>query len=509
MASIMVLIAGAAAEKTAEQQVAEQAALLDLACDAIMVRNADGRLTYWNRGAEQTFGWSSEEAVGRDKHQFLHTEFPEPISVIERTLARDGHWEGELVQTTRDGRRLTVASRWVARYDVDGVLSVVMAIDTDITDRKAAERRLSEQTTMLDLASDTIMVRDADGRLTYWNSGAERTFGWTRDEAIGQDKTELLHTEFPDPRPEMEPLFAIEGHFDGELVQTTRDGRRLTVASRSVASYSADGLVSSVMSIITDITEQKAAERRLEEQANVLRRLNVELTRSNEELEQFAYSASHDLSEPLRAISGPVSLLGRRYAGRLDPDADELIGFAVDGCARMQTLISDLLAYSSLGRVERERVEVDANALVATVLTVLGPTIEGRGAIVTADSLPTVRGEPVQLAQLFQNLISNAIKFTAPDVTPQIHIACTRAGSAWTFYISDNGIGIDVRHRDRIFKMFKRLHSRDAYPGTGIGLAVCKKVVERHGGDIGVDDGPAQGGSTFWFTLPTNEEHQS
>lgn len=188
---------------------------------------------------------------------------------------------------------------------------------------------------------------------------------------------------------------------------------------------------------------------------------------------------------------------------------DELIGFAVDGCARMQTLISDLLAYSSLGRVEREPVEVDANALLTTVLAVLGPTIEGRGAVVTADCLPTVRGEPVQLAQLFQNLISNAIKFTAPDVTPRIHIACTRAGSTWTFYISDNGIGIDVRHRDRIFKMFKRLHSRDAYPGTGIGLAVCKKVVERHGGNIGVDDGLAQGGSTFWFTLPTNEEHQS
>lgn len=317
MASLMVLIAGAAAEKTAEQQVVEQAALLDLARDAIMVRDADGRLTYWSRGAEQTFGWTSEEALGRDQHQFLHTEFPEPISVIERDLARDGHWEGELVQTTRDGRRLTFASRWGACYDVDGVVSVVMAIDTDITDRKAAERRLSEQTTMLDLASDTIMVRDANGRLTYWNSGAERTFGWARDEAIGQDKTELLHTEFPDPRPEMEPLFAIEGHFDGELFQTTRDGRRLTVASRSVASYSADGLVSSVMSIITDITEQKAAERRLEEQANVLRRLNVELTRSNEELEQFAYSASHDLSEPLRAISGPVSLLGRRYVGRL------------------------------------------------------------------------------------------------------------------------------------------------------------------------------------------------
>jgi light-regulated signal transduction histidine kinase (bacteriophytochrome) len=197
-----------------------------------------------------------------------------------------------------------------------------------------------------------------------------------------------------------------------------------------------------------------------------------------------------------------VSLLARRYEGQLDADADRFIGFAVDGCERMQTLINDLLAFSRVGRVEMTMSPVDTNALVGTVLGALQSAVGARHAHVTSDDLPPISGDTTQLNQLFQNLIANAIKFTPPDVEPRIHLGCEHRDDHWRFTVTDNGIGIDEHHRERIFGMFKRLHTRDAYPGTGIGLAVCKKIVERHRGTIGVADGPHGRGSTFWFTIP-------
>lgn len=230
------------------------------------------------------------------------------------------------------------------------------------------------------------------------------------------------------------------------------------------------------------------------------------LARSNDELEMFAYAASHDLSEPLRAISGPVSLLARRYAGALDDEADQLIGFAVDGCERMQTLINDLLALSRVGRTGGEPVLVPLDTTLGNVVAMLAPTIEAIGAVVTHDALPIVRGEPQALAQVLQNLVSNAVKYIDPARVPQVHVAARSEHGRWRITVADNGIGIAPRHRERVFGMFKRLHTRDEYPGTGIGLALCKKIVEHHGGTIGVDDGPEGQGSTFWFTLPIDEE---
>src|SRR6185436_8146888 len=263
------------------------------------------------------------------------------------------------------------------------------------------------------------------------------------------------------------------------------------------------------MAINTDVTARKMVEAELARVAVEREELNVDLKRSNDELEQFAYIASHDLSEPLRAISGPVSLLARRYQGQLDADADRFIAFAVDGCERMQTLIDDLLAISRVGRVEMKMSTVDVNALVGAVLAAVRPAVEARHAAVTSDDLPAISGDAGQLNQLFQNLISNAIKFTPPDVEPGIHLGCQRQDDHWRFTVTDNGIGIDERHRERIFGMFKRLHTRDAYPGTGIGLAVCKKIVERHRGTLGVADGPDGRGTTFWFTIPQQQEKRA
>ena len=268
------------------------------------------------------------------------------------------------------------------------------------------------------------------------------------------------------------------------------------------------GGIALVLGAILTITLALAAQtwrRRLEAETRLDKAL-TDLARSNAELEQFAYAASHDLSEPLRAISCPISLLARRYKGQLDDDADTFIGFAVDGCERMQTLIDGILALSRVGRLEGQIEPVDCNVVMGSVLRVLGPTIAETGATVNVDPLPVLPADSTQLSQVLQNLLTNALKFTVPGVAPIISVAAERELHAWRLTVTDNGIGIDPRHRERIFGMFKRLHGRDEYPGTGIGLALVKKIVERHGGSIGVENAPSGTGTRFWFTLPTNDD---
>lgn len=226
-----------------------------------------------------------------------------------------------------------------------------------------------------------------------------------------------------------------------------------------------------------------------------------ELKRSNDELEKFAYVASHDLHEPLRMVASYTQLLAKRYAGRLDSDADEFIGYAVDGANRMQRLIQDLLAYSRVGTQGKELRPTSSEDAFARALANLQSAIEESGALVTHDPLPTVLADDSQVVQLFQNLIGNAVKYHGLD-TPQIHIESAKNDKReWTFAVRDNGIGIPSEHFDRIFVMFQRLHGRDEFGGTGIGLAVCKKIVERHGGRMWVESEQGHG-STFRFTMP-------
>jgi signal transduction histidine kinase len=223
------------------------------------------------------------------------------------------------------------------------------------------------------------------------------------------------------------------------------------------------------------------------------------LQRANDELQQFAYVASHDLQEPLRMVTSYVQLLARRYHGQLDADAEEMIGYVVDGAQRMRALIADLLAYARVEAQGAQLTETDGEAVLAQALQDLQLAVAESGAEVTHDPLPTVTAVPGQLRQLFENLLSNALKFrgTAP---PRVHLSAQRQGAEWLFSVRDNGIGLDPKQAERIFQMFQRVHTRKAYPGTGIGLALCKKIVERHGGRIWVESEPGRG-TTFFFTL--------
>jgi signal transduction histidine kinase len=245
-----------------------------------------------------------------------------------------------------------------------------------------------------------------------------------------------------------------------------------------------------------DVTERKRAELALEQRS-------AALARSNADLEQFAYVASHDLQEPLRMVTSYLQLLARRYQGRLDRDADEFIGFAVDGAARMRALINDLLAYSRVGTRGEPVVPTAVEEVLAQARANLQLAIGECGATLTHDPLPTVPADPAELAQLLQNLIGNALKFRGA-APPRVHVSAKPNGREWLFAVADNGIGLDPQYRERIFTIFQRLHTRDRYPGTGVGLAICKKIVERHGGRIWVESKPDEG-ATFYFTMPRGE----
>jgi signal transduction histidine kinase len=248
-------------------------------------------------------------------------------------------------------------------------------------------------------------------------------------------------------------------------------------------------------------SQLEASQDRLRDRAVELQRSNAELQRSNAELEQFAYVASHDLSAPLRAVAGFSQLLGVRYKGKLDGDADQFITHMQDGVDRMQRIIDDLLAYSRVDRSGLQPEPLDLDAVLAEVLHSLGPEISERGAKVTSDPLGQACGEPGQLAQALQNLIANGLKFTPAGRTPEVHVSVRREGGRVYVSVRDNGIGIDPDHGEQIFKMFQRLHSADDYPGTGIGLAIVKKIIDRHGGRVTVEAAPG-GGTAFTFDVP-------
>ena len=251
-----------------------------------------------------------------------------------------------------------------------------------------------------------------------------------------------------------------------------------------------------MQAVARDIRERKRVEEALAQQAQ-------ELARSNAELEQFAYVASHDLQEPLRMMASFSKLLEKRYKGHLDADADEFIGYIVDGAIRMQSLINDLLAYSRAGRLGQPFAPTDCAKIFETTCMNLRAAIEEAGAAVTAGPLPIVMADATQLVRLFQNLIGNAIKFRGHNPA-RVHVGAKHQGHEWLLWVQDNGNGIEPQYLERIFLIFQRLHNRHEYPGTGIGLAIAKKIVERHGGRIWVESELGRG-STFYFTLPAGE----
>jgi len=369
--------------------------------------------------------------------------------------------------------------------------------------REALRRSEAKFAGIISISSDAIVSTDEEQRITLFNRGAEQIFGCSADEVLGQPLEVLI------PERSRGAHSAQVRRFGESPVVARRMGERGRIAGRRKNGevFPADASISRLeqggrriyTAVLRDVTDRVRAEEELAARSE-------ELERSNRELEQFAYVASHDLQEPLRMVASYTQLLARRYRGRLDEDAEEFIGYAVDGVTRMQALINDLLAYSRVGTRGGAFEPVDSEAVFQQVLASLGPTIEEAGAIVVHDPLPTLTADPGQLGQLLQNLVGNAVKFRG-EAPPRVHVSAERGAGEWTFAVADNGIGIDPAYADRIFVIFQRLHTRDEYAGTGIGLAICKKIVERHGGRIWFEPGPG-GGTVFRFTLPDPESER-
>jgi PAS domain S-box-containing protein len=357
-----------------------------------------------------------------------------------------------------------------------------------------AEARHALLAAIVQSSHDAIISKDKNGIIISWNPAAEELYGYPAEEAIGRHISLIVPPELR--AGELENIMAhLRTSAATQRVETeriTRTGERIEVEVRISAIRNSKGELLGASSIAHDIGARKRVEREFA-------RWRDQLARSNAELERFAYVASHDLQEPLRMVASYVQLIAQRYKGRLDADADEFIAYAVDGANRMKTMIVDLLKYSRAGEGDAFET-IDAGVALDQALANLQLAIAETGATVTRGPMPMVRGIAPQIAELFQNLVGNALKFHG-DQPPHIHISADRTGSAWEFAVGDNGIGIAPEYKDKIFEIFRRLHSREKYPGTGIGLTVCRKIVLHHGGRIGVDS-EVGAGATFRFTLP-------
>jgi len=408
-------------------------------------------------------------------HTYLHVLDRVQLAVLEMETGQRGYLltgqETYLVPYQQARRHIQAALDDLAGFDpVSMGLSAAKLPATDLVRDKAAE-----------------LARTVELRRNSGAAAAEQVVAT----GAGRIIMEALSTEVDEMRQQAELVV-------DQQEARIRFGARITESLIVIGLVLSGGLmVTSVTLLRREITAHQAVE-------NALRQRQIALARSNDELEQFAHIASHDLQEPLRMISSYIQLLRRRYVNKLDAQADEFIGYAVDGAKRMQALINDLLNFSRVASGAQPMVPVDLEAAFDDTLKDLEIRIEDCGATVTHDPLPTVSADPVQIRQLLLNLIANGMKFQLPAQKPEVRVTATREEDEWRFGVSDNGIGIDAKYFKNLFQIFKRLHSNDEYPGTGIGLAMCRKIVERHGGRIWIESVLGQG-STFLFTLPAME----
>jgi PAS domain S-box-containing protein len=403
-------------------------------------------------------------------------------------------------------RRSDGEYRWVMtagepRFDPQGNFAGYIGSVIDIHERKQAAQASALLSAIVDSSDDAIISKDLNGVITSWNQGAERLFGYTSEEVTGKSITIVIPSDRLGEEPEI--LSRLQrgervDHF--ETIRKRKDGALLNISLTISPVKDAQGRVIGASKVARDITDRKRKEQ-------VLEALNAALTRSNADLQQFAYSASHDLQEPLRMVATYSELLKREFGGQLGPAGDEYIRYTIQGALRMEQLLGDLRAYTLASSAAQEPTEdIEAGPLLDNALAALETVIKDNDATITRTVLPRVRMHEFQLEQVFQNLIGNAIRYRSSE-PPRIHVAAEKRDKEWLFSVRDNGIGIDPQYKEQIFELFKRLHSTAAYPGTGMGLAICHRIVERAGGRIWVESGLGRG-ATFFFTVARGEDRR-
>ena len=469
--------------------------LIEASLDPLVTIGQDGKITDVNRATETVTGYSRDEIIGTDFSDY----FTEPEKAKEGYLEafREGYVKNYPLEIQHQDGHVTYVmyNASVYRDDTDNIVGVFAAA-RDITERKKTEEKLKLASlynrSLIEASVDPLVTIGPTGKITDVNNSTEVATGFSRKELIGTDFSDY----FTDPkkaRDGYKQVFHQGIVRDYALEIKNKTGGIIPVLYNASVYKDDSNKVIGVFASARDITELKEAEEALNLRLE-------ELTRSNTELEQFAYISSHDLQEPLRMIASYLQLLERKYKGKLDVKADKYIKFSVDGATRMQNLIDDLLDFSRVTTQAQEFEPTDLESIYKEVISNLEVSIKENKATISHESLPVVMVDKTQIVQVFQNLINNAIKFRSEN-KPKINISVKKEDDHWLFAVKDNGIGIDPKHSDRIFEVFKRLHKKRDYPGTGIGLAICKKIIERHGGRIWVESEFGKG-SIFYFTLP-------
>ncbi len=476
--------------------------ILDSLADGVIVADKDGRFLVVNRAAQQMTGidytevpidkWSEQYGLYEADAVTLYQ--PQNLPLVR---AMQGQTLIEVEMFIRNshvpkGAWLNVNGAPMVIGNGAGTVGVI--VFRDVSKHKQTEQKNAQLAAIVESTDDAVIGSNLDGTIISWNDAATRMFGYSQDEAIGQLNliiipVTLLTEETAVFKGVMTGKGRTEHH---ETVRRAKDGTLLPVSLTVSPIRDKTGTIIGMSKIIRDITDRKQAE-----QAQLL--LAEELKRSNAELQQFASVASHDLQEPLRGVAGCLEIIEETYKGKLDDKADKLIRHAVDGASRMHALIDDLLSLSRVTTNEMTIQPADLSAVLNCALENLELPIKESLAVITHDDLPVLAADSTHLVQLFQNLLSNAIKFRS-DSPLKVHIGAKCEDGHWLFFVRDNGIGFEQVYTDRIFLPFKRLHSKDQYPGTGIGLAICKRILERHGGRLWAESEYGKG-ATFYFTI--------
>lgn len=454
----------------------------------------DGVIMWANEAELAMVGYTAAEYVGRNIRDF-HVDKAVIDDMLARLASNQSLHQYESRLRRKDGTIVHVAIS-SSVYRKHGRFVHTRCFTRDITEERILAVSQARLAAIIDSSDDAIISKDLNGVITSWNQSAHRLFGYTAEEAIGQSVAKLL---IPDDRQNEEPhiLSRLRAGERVDHFQTKRrckDGTLLDISLTISPIKDAHGRIVGASKIARDIT---APVRNQE----ALTRANERLQESNADLEQFAYSASHDLQEPLRMVSAYGQLLHKKYAHQLDETAQEYIEYVVDGAVRMERLLRDLRAFTRVSLATEGRAPaVDAGVVLTSAIANLKASIEENDAVITADPLPRVRIPEAHLELLLQNILANAIRYRTA-APPRIHVGAAPEGQDWNFSLQDNGIGIDPEYKETIFGIFTRLHTSAEYPGTGMGLAICHRIVQRAGGRIWVESEPGRG-STFFFVLP-------
>jgi PAS domain S-box-containing protein len=522
--------------KKAEAALREMAQTLELA--QVLVRDMQGRIVLWTRGAETLYGFTREEAMGCIAHELLQTDFPEPLAQIEKKLQRLGSWEGELVHLKRDHTRIRVSSLWVLHRDAQGNPLRILEANVDITARKQAELLLAGQTEELSRKSDelvhsqqaleaqTLLLQsvlnsmveglvavDERGKFIIWNPAATKIIGMGAENVPPGEWNAHYGVYLPDMvtpfPPEQNPLIrAIHGEMSTADIYVRNpevDHGVWIEASGGPLKNKSGGILGGVVAF-RDITQRRAAEleiRKLNEELEErVAQRTAQLEAANHELEAFTYSVSHDLRAPLRHIGGFSKILSEDFGSGMPPEARNHLERIADGAHRMGLLVDELLNLARLGRHPLHLRSTGLNSIIEEVVSLLQPEVGDRAITWKIADLPSVECDPVLIKQVFQNLIANALKFTRTRERAIIEIRQQEENGQMVIAVSDNGVGFNMKYKDKLFGVFQRLHRAEDFEGTGIGLATVQRIVRKHGGQVWAD-AELDKGATFYFTLGT------